>query len=159
MQIRVGQGFDLHRLVEGRPLKIGGVTIEHPKGSLGHSDGDAVLHAVIDALLGAAGLGDVGDHFPPSDPQYKNIDSRLLLQKTVELLHKNHWQPVNVDVTVLLEAPKLYPYKQAIRETMAKDLQIETAVVSLKAKTTEGLGAIGRGEAYGAMVVALLQRS
>jgi 2-C-methyl-D-erythritol 2,4-cyclodiphosphate synthase len=159
MNIRVGQGFDLHRLVEGRPLKIGGVTIEHNKGSLGHSDGDAVLHAVIDALLGAAGLGDVGDHFPPSDPQYKDINSRLLLQKTVALIQAHHWQPVNVDVTVLLEAPKLTPYKQAIRETMAQDLQIPTEAVSLKAKTTEGLGAIGRGEAYGAMVVALLKRA
>jgi 2-C-methyl-D-erythritol 2,4-cyclodiphosphate synthase len=158
MNIRVGQGFDLHRLVEGRPLKIGGVLVDHPKGSLGHSDGDAVLHAVIDALLGAAGLGDVGDHFPPSDPQYKDIDSRLLLQKTVALILANHWRPVNVDVTVLLEAPKLYPYKQHIRETMGKDLQMAVESVSLKAKTTEGLGAIGRGEAYGAMVVALLEK-
>lgn len=158
-QIRVGQGVDLHRLIEGKPLKIAGVLVDSPIGSDGHSDGDAVLHAVIDALLGATGLGDIGDHFPPGDPRFKDIDSLILLEKTLAMVRENGWAPINIDVTVLLETPKLSPYKQPMREVLSNALGMDLSCISLKAKTAEGLGAIGSREAYGATVIVLVEQT
>jgi 2-C-methyl-D-erythritol 2,4-cyclodiphosphate synthase len=154
--IRVGQGFDLHRLVSDVPLRLGGVTVESPVGSEGHSDGDVILHALIDALLGAAGLGDIGEHFPPSDPQYKGINSLELLARVKPLLAP--WTVVNADITVMLERPKLGSYKPVIRQTVADALGLEASCVSVKAKTMEGLGPIGQQEAVAAIVTVLLEQ-
>ncbi|MEB3285905.1 MAG: 2-C-methyl-D-erythritol 2,4-cyclodiphosphate synthase [Vampirovibrionales bacterium] len=158
MATRVGQGYDIHRLVPGKPLWIGGVPVESPLGSDAHSDGDALLHALIDALLGAAGLGDIGDHFPPSDPQYKNISSLLLLDRVLILLEEAGYQVVNVDMTVFLETPKLYPYKLAIRELLATKLSLPLDAVSLKAKTAEKFPPVGTSEAIAASATVLLMQ-
>ncbi len=157
MNIRIGQGYDLHRLVAGKPLMIGGILIDSPVGSEAHSDGDVLLHALIDALLGATGLGDIGDHFPPSDPQYKNISSLVLLEKVMGLLQAHHWQVINIDSTVFLEIPKLYPYKQRIREQLANSLHIPVEAISVKAKTAEGFPPIGTQEAIASGVTVLVQ--
>lgn len=153
---RVGQGFDLHRLVPDRPLLLGGIRIESPVGSDAHSDGDVLLHALIDALLGAAGLGDIGDHFPPTEEKYRNADSSELLKAVLPLLQAQHYRIVNIDSTVVLEKPKLYPYKAAIRQNLAQLLVLQVDQVSFKAKTAEGLGALGHQEAIAATVVVLL---
>lgn len=155
---RVGQGFDVHALVEGRPLIIGGVTIPHTHGLLGHSDADVLLHAVTDALLGAAGLGDIGRHFPDTDPAYKGADSRELLRKVVALLQQVGWAVGNVDMTVLAQAPKMAPHIVAMRECIAADLQVELNQVNVKATTTESLGFVGREEGIAAHAVAVLVR-
>lgn len=154
--IRAGIGYDSHRFKKGRPLVLGGVEIPHSKGLDGHSDADAVLHAVTDALLGAAGLGDIGTHFPDSDPRYKGADSLKLLQHTRRLLGPRR-RPVNVDVTVLAEAPKLGPYKNRMRARIARVLGLSVEAVSVKAKTNEGMGFIGRGEGIAALAVASLE--
>ena len=156
--IRVGSGWDLHRLVEGRPLRLGGVEIPSPKGEEAHSDGDVLLHAVIDALLGAAALGDIGTHFPPSDSRWKDADSRHLLRLTLALLTREGWQIGNLDCTVVLESPKLGPHKETIRQTLAEDLDLPVTAVSVKAKTKEGVDAAGRGEAVEAFAAVLIER-
>jgi len=157
--LRVGIGYDIHRLVPGRRFVLGGVALPAERGPLGHSDGDALLHAIIDALLGAAGLGDIGQRFPPGDPAWKDADSRFLAAETASALRTLGWRIANVDATVVLERPKLAPYVDAMREAIAGALGIETACVSVKAKTNEGLDAAGAGEAVVAQAVALLERA
>ncbi len=156
--MRIGQGFDVHQLIEGRPLIIGGVTIPHDKGLLGHSDADVLLHAICDALIGAAGLGDIGKHFSDSDPRYKNIDSRILLRNVYRLLADKGYKLVNIDATIIAQAPKMAPYIPAMIENIAQDLEIQTNEVNIKAKTAEHLGAIGRKEGIVAEAVCLIQR-
>ena len=155
--MRVGTGFDIHRLVEGRPLVLGGVEIAYARGLLGHSDGDALLHAIADALLGAAGIGDIGELFPDTDPAIKGIDSRVIVRRVCELLSERRLEIVNVDATVIAQEPKLSEHKARIRESIAALLGIGTDRVGLKAKTMERLGAIGRGEAIAVQAVALLR--
>jgi len=155
---RVGSGHDTHRLIHGRPLLLGGVRLDHPKGLDGHSDADAVLHAVTDALLGAAGLGDIGDAYPDTDPRWKDADSRAFLIETVEKLNRMGWKAVNLDVTVFAQEPKLGPAKAAIRDNLATLLGLPADAVCVKAKTGERVGHIGRGEAIGCHAVVLIQR-
>ena len=157
MSFRIGQGYDIHRLIEGRPLILGGITIDYEKGLLGHSDADALLHAITDALLGAAGLGDIGRHFPDTDPAYKDADSKILLSDAVGLVVKAGWAIVNVDATVIAQAPKLAPHMEAIRESVAKAIGIDLQRVNIKAKTKEGCDAVGRKEAIEAHAVVLLE--
>ncbi|MCG8473279.1 MAG: 2-C-methyl-D-erythritol 2,4-cyclodiphosphate synthase [Desulfobacterales bacterium] len=156
--MRIGQGYDVHRLVAGRDLILGGVKIPHEKGLLGHSDADVLLHAVCDALLGAAGFGDIGHQFPDSDPQFKGISSLILLAHCMVLVGEKGFQVVNLDITLLAEKPKLAPYRQAICENIAEVLCIDPEEVGLKATTTEGLGPVGRGEGMAALCVVLLER-
>lgn len=157
-EIRVGQGFDLHALVPGRRLLLGGIAIDHHQGLLGHSDADVLLHAICDALLGAAGLGDIGRCFPDDDPAYAGADSRQLAARVVEQVRAAGWTIQNIDATVLAQAPKLAPRMTAINRSVAQTLSIDAARVNIKAKTMERLDAIGRGEAIGAQAVALLSR-
>ncbi len=157
--IRVGSGHDTHRLVEGRPLVLGGVRLDHPLGLAGHSDADVVLHAVTDALLGAAGLGDIGDAYPDSDPTHKDADSRRFLTETVAGLAALGWRPVNLDVTLFAEQPKLGPVKVAIRDSLAELVGLPASAVNVKAKTGERVGHIGRGEAIGCHAVVLIQQT
>ena len=154
--MRIGIGYDVHRLVNGRRLVLGGVTIAHEKGLLGHSDADVLIHAVCDALLGAAGQGDIGLHFPDTDPQFKDIDSIDLLRRVRTLLAAGGYRIVNLDATVFAEAPRLAPYRHAMRQTIAEAVQIDHSRVNVKATTTEGLGAIGKGEGIAAMCAALV---
>ena len=154
--MRIGQGFDVHALVTGRPLIIGGVTIPFERGLAGHSDADVLLHAIIDALLGAAALGDIGRHFPDSDARYKGADSRVLLRDTVRLLVDRGFRIVNVDSTVIAEAPRLASHIPFMVTNIATDLGIDATRVSVKAKTSERLGFVGRGEGIVAQAVALI---
>jgi 2-C-methyl-D-erythritol 2,4-cyclodiphosphate synthase len=154
--MRIGQGFDAHRLVEGRKLIIGGVTIPHPRGLEGHSDADVLLHAICDALIGAAALGDIGKHFPDSDPQYKGVDSRKLLRATAELLSKHGWGVVNIDATIIAQEPRMAPHVAGMIANIAADLGVHGGAVNVKAKTTEKLGFTGRGEGIAAEAVALI---
>jgi len=156
---RVGQGYDVHALVTGRPLIIGGVTIPHTHGLQGHSDADVLLHAVTDALLGAAGLGDIGRHFPDTDPAYRGADSRVLLRDAVAKVRAAGWSPVNIDATVHAQAPKIGPHAAAMVANIAADTGIDGGAVNIKAKTNEGLGYLGRKEGIAATVVALLART
>jgi 2-C-methyl-D-erythritol 2,4-cyclodiphosphate synthase len=157
--MRVGQGFDAHALKAGRELIIGGVTIPHSMGLEGHSDADVLLHAVCDALFGAAALGDIGHHFSDSDPRYKDIDSRQLLRETSGLLEKHGWRVVNLDATVIAQEPRLAPHIPAMIANIAADLGIPQQDVNIKAKTTERLGFTGRGEGIAAEAVALIEKS
>jgi len=156
--MRVGLGHDTHRLTEGRPLILGGVRIDHPRGLAGHSDADVVLHAITDALLGAAGLGDIGDAFPDSDPAYRDCDSSLFVKETLTRLNRAGWRVVNVDVTIFAQEPKLGPVKATIRRHLAELLALEPDAVNVKAKTGERVGAIGRAEAIGCQAVVLIDR-
>lgn len=156
---KIGQGYDLHRLVAGQKLMIGGVQIESPVGCEAHSDGDVVLHALIDALLGACALGDIGDHFPPSDDQYKGMDSSTFVAKILPLVTASGYGPGNVDVTIFLEKPKLGPYKLAIREKLAQLLDLPINCVSVKAKTAEKFPPVGTQEAIAASVTVLMHLS
>jgi len=156
--IRVGQGFDVHALVPDRPLILGGVRIEHTHGLEGHSDADALLHAVTDAILGAAGLGDIGRHFPDNDPAYKGADSRALLRSAMAKVHEAGWVVVNVDATIHAQAPKISPHAASMASNIAQDLQIDVSRVNIKGKTNEGLGYIGRREGIAVTSVALLAR-
>lgn len=156
--IRVGFGFDVHRLVEGRDLWLGGVRIPHTVGALGHSDADVLLHAVCDALLGAAALGDIGRHFPDTDPRWKGADSKMLLKEVVRLLAERGWQVGNVDCTLILERPKIMPHVPAMRAVMAPLLGVEEDAVSIKATTNETMGFVGREEGVAAHAVALIQK-
>lgn len=154
--MRMGMGYDVHRLVKGRPLVLGGVAIPFPMGLLGHSDADVLLHAVCDALLGAAGLGDIGRHFPDSDEAFRGIASTELLARTVALLAESGFCVGNVDATLIAEAPKIAPFREAMRENMAKILGIPSDRVNVKATTTEELGFVGRGEGMAAQCVAMI---
>lgn len=156
--LRIGQGFDVHALVPGRPLIIGGVTIPFPQGLLGHSDADVLLHALTDALLGAAGLGDIGRLFPDTDPQHAGADSRLLLREAFARVSEAGYAVVNIDATVICGAPKILPHAPAMVANIAADLGMEAARINIKGKTTENLGFTGRGEGIAAQVVALLER-
>jgi 2-C-methyl-D-erythritol 2,4-cyclodiphosphate synthase len=156
MSIRCGIGYDLHRLAEGRKLIIGGMEIPFDKGPVGHSDGDVVAHAMVDALLGAAGLGDIGTHFPDNDPKWKGANSLLFLEHARKLLDEKKFVIEHIDVVVILERPKLGPHFPRMREVLAKALQIPVEKVHLKAKTNEGVDAVGRGEAIAAHIVATL---
>jgi 2-C-methyl-D-erythritol 2,4-cyclodiphosphate synthase len=158
MTFRVGTGTDVHRLVEGRELWLGGVRLEHSKGALGHSDADVLLHAMCDALLGAAGLGDIGLHFPDTDARWKGADSKLLLAHVVTLIKAEGWTVGNVDSTLLLERPKIKPHLQAMRDVIAPILGVELAAVSIKATTNEQMGYVGREEGVCAHAVALIQK-
>ena len=153
---RVGFGMDVHRLVEGRALVLGGITIPSPVGLEGHSDADVLLHAISDALLGAAGLGDIGQHFPDTDPRFKGVASLSLLNRVGALLEQEGYRVVNIDSTVLLEKPKVAPYTNAMRSAIARTLGIQPDQISIKATTSEGLGEIGRGEGAAAYAVALV---
>lgn len=154
--MRIGHGYDLHALATGRRLVLGGVEIAHDRGPIAHSDGDVLLHALADALLGAAALGDIGQHFPDNDPAYAGADSRALLRRVVALVRAAGYDVANVDVTVLAQRPKLAPHRDAMRANIAADLGLDVACVSVKATTTEGLGPVGRQEAIAAHAVCLL---
>lgn len=157
--MRIGLGFDVHRLVEGRPLILGGVRLDWPLGLLGHSDGDCLLHALVDALLGAAGIGDIGDLFPDTDPQWKDADSSIFVEKAVALARERGLRPGQVDATVLAEEPKLGPHKAAIAQRLAGLLGLSPKAVTVKAKTMEGLGPVGAGEAIAAHVLVVLEEA
>lgn len=156
--MRIGQGFDVHQLVEGRKLIIGGVEIPYERGLLGHSDADVLLHAICDALLGAAGLGDIGRHFPDSDPRYKGIDSRRLLREVMQLLRDKGYGVVNLDATIIAQAPKMAPHVPQMVVNIATDLGVEAGCVNVKATTTEKLGYTGRGEGIAAQAVCLIEK-
>jgi 2-C-methyl-D-erythritol 2,4-cyclodiphosphate synthase len=156
--LRIGEGWDTHALVTGRPLILGGITIPHTHGLLGHSDADALLHAITDALLGAAGLGDIGQHFSDSDPQFKGADSVLLLEEACRRVRLAGWQVINVDSTIVAQAPKMAPHTPAMRERIAAALQITADAVNVKAKTAEKMGPVGEGRAIEARAVCLLWR-
>ena len=155
--MRVGQGFDAHAFKPGRRLVLGGVEIPHASGLEAHSDGDVVLHALCDALLGAAGLGDIGRHFPPDDSAYENIDSRILLRRVVDLVVGNGFRIVNADITIVAQEPRMAPHTAAMRENIRTDLKLDPSRVNIKATTTERMGFTGRGEGIAVFAVALLQ--
>ena len=155
---RVGHGFDAHRLVEGRPLILGGVHVPFDRGALGHSDADALAHAISDALLGAAALGDLGGHFPDSDPQWKDANSMVLLEACAQRVRASGYTIVNVDATIVVDRPKLAPYIGAMRETLATQLQLPLECVSVKAKTSEGMGYTGDGSGVAVYAVASIER-
>jgi 2-C-methyl-D-erythritol 2,4-cyclodiphosphate synthase len=155
--MRIGQGFDVHALAEGRKLIIGGVEIPYGKGLEGHSDADVLLHAICDALLGAAGLGDIGRHFPDTDPRYSGIDSRKLLRYVVSLIKETNLKVVNVDATIIAQAPRMAPHVPRMIANIAEDLGIAPAAINVKATTTEHLGFAGRGEGIAAQAVALIE--
>jgi 2-C-methyl-D-erythritol 2,4-cyclodiphosphate synthase len=158
MDYKIGIGYDIHRLVEGRKLFLGGLEIPYLKGLLGHSDGDALLHSICDALLGALALGDIGEHFPDSDPQYLNISSAELLKKVADLVAHNNYQIVNIDTVIIAQEPMLLPFKKQIQEEITGILRIEEGHVNVKAKTNEGLGELGRKEAIACYAVAIVSR-
>lgn len=161
MQLRIGHGYDAHRFAEpsdNRPLMLGGVEVPHDRGLLAHSDGDALIHALCDALLGAAALGDIGRHFPDTDQAYKNADSAVLLQRVIALIKNLGWSVVNADLTILAQAPKMAPHINAMRARLALLLEIEVDAVNVKASTTEGMGFVGRKEGLETHAVVLLSR-
>ncbi len=158
-QCHVGLGLDFHRLVSERPLILGGVRIPYEKGLLGHSDADVLTHALCDALLGAAGLGDIGTHFPDTDERYHGIESLRLLDQVITLLLQEGWRVVNIDATVITQEPKLTPYFPAMRTKLAETLHIPSDRIGLKATTSEGMGALGRREGIGAMCICLIERA
>lgn len=157
--MRVGIGYDIHALVEGRKLMIGGVHVPHDRGCLGHSDADPLLHAIIDAMLGAAGLGDIGEHFPDTDKKFKDADSGVLLKQAVAMVRRRGWDIENVDCNVIAQAPKLKPFKGPMEARIASLLEIETSRVNVKAKTNEEFDAVGRKEAIVTQAVVLLRRA
>ena len=154
--MRIGHGYDVHRFGEGDYITLGGVQIPHDRGLVAHSDGDVVLHALTDAILGAAALGDIGRHFPDTDPQFKGADSRVLLRHALQLVHARGWKVGNTDITIAAQAPKLAPHIEAMRERVASDLQVGLDQVNIKATTTESLGFVGRKEGIEVHAVALL---
>ena len=156
--MRIGYGFDIHQLVEGRKLILGGVEIPFEKGLLGHSDADVLLHAITDALLGALALGDIGQHFPDTDPEHKDADSRLLLRHCYKLVKEKGYELSNLDATIVAQRPKLMPHLPKIREKIASDLEVELSQVSVKATTSEKLGFVGREEGISATAVVLIQK-
>ncbi len=156
MKLRIGEGWDVHALVAGRPLILGGVTVPYDKGPLGHSDADALLHAITDALLGAAGLGDIGRHFPDTDERFRGADSAVLLAEAARRVREQGWQVVNLDSTVIAQAPKLAPHIDAMRTRIAQILGIDPSQVNVKAKTAEKMGPVGEGRSIEARAVVLL---
>jgi len=158
MAIRIGNGYDVHVLVEGRPLILGGVLIPHTHGLMGHSDADALIHAVVDALLGAAALGDIGSYFPSSDERWKDQPSAVFLDHIHKLLQKEQWTISNVDVTIVAESPKMAPHISAMRTHIAEHLHLDKEQVSIKATTTDGLGFVGHGEGIACYAVALIEQ-
>lgn len=158
MSYRIGSGIDFHQLVKGRDLWLGGVKIPHEKGSLGHSDADVLLHAICDAMLGALALGDIGMHFPDTSSEYKDIDSKILLKRTYELIAEKEYEIVNIDATICLEAPKIKPYNLEMRTVIASILDLSIDDVSIKATTTEKMGFVGREEGLMAHASVLLQK-
>lgn len=158
-KLRIGLGVDFHQLTEGRDFWLGGVLVPHHKGALGHSDADVLLHAICDAMLGAASLGDIGVHFPDTDNTYKNIDSKILLKRTLDLITQKGYQVVNIDSTLCLQAPKIKPYVVQMQETIAGILNLSTEEVSIKATTTEKLGFVGREEGVVAYATVLLEKN
>ena len=159
MKIRVGQGLDVHKLVPDRPLVLGGVTIPFDRGLAGHSDADVLVHAICDALLGAAALGDIGLHFPDSDPAYRDIDSLLLLAKTGAMLAEAGYTIGNIDAVVIAQVPKLAPHRTQMQQNLARTLQIDAGQINVKATTTEGLGLFGREEGIGALCTVLIEKA
>jgi 2-C-methyl-D-erythritol 2,4-cyclodiphosphate synthase len=157
--IRIGNGYDVHRLIDGIDLWIGGIKIDSGKGAVAHSDGDTLIHAICDALLGAAALKDIGHHFPDSDMQYKNIDSKIILRKTVDLIARKGYAIVNVDSVVCLQQPKINPYMGEMQKCLAKVMNIDVDRISIKATTTEKLGFVGREEGVAAYAVALIENN
>ena len=158
MQIRIGQGYDVHAIADGLPMWLGGIQLPSDKGFVAHSDGDVAIHALCDALLGAAALGDIGLHFPDSSPQWKDADSKGLLRRVVEMLSKEGWKVGNADITIALQAPKLRPYIDEIRSVLAPILGVPVDAVSVKATTTEHLGFVGRGEGCEVWAVVLIEK-
>ena len=158
MTIRIGSGYDVHAFIEGRPLILGGITIPHTHGLAGHSDADTVIHAIVDALLGAAALGDIGSHFPSSDERWANRPSTVFLTYAAELLSAQHWHINNIDATIIAERPKLSPYISAMCVHLAEHLQLSIEQVSIKATTTDGLGFTGRREGIACQAVALIEK-
>ncbi len=159
MNIRIGQGYDVHQLAEGLPFILGGVKIDHTHGMVAHSDGDVLLHSICDALLGAAGMRDIGFHFPDTSNEFKNIDSRILLRKTVDLLKQNGWSIINIDATVCLQKPKLLPHIPTMQKNIAEDCAMsDISAISVKATTTEKLGFVGREEGVAVFAVALIEK-
>jgi len=158
MKIKVGMGFDTHQLVEGRDLWLGGVKLDHRKGALGHSDADVLIHAICDALLGAANMHDIGHHFSNKDERWKNIDSKILLKETCQIIRQQMWQIGNVDATLVLEEPKISPYIEAMKKVLAQTMDIGIEDVSIKATTNETMGYVGRMEGVNAFAVCLIHK-
>lgn len=154
--MRIGHGYDAHTFADGRPLILGGVIIPYEKGLAAHSDGDAVIHALCDALLGAAALGDIGSYFPDTDSEFKNIDSRILLRKVIELIREKNLELINADITIQAQAPKMAPYLDEMKKNIASDLNTEVSNINIKATTTEGMGFVGRKEGIAVHAVTLL---
>ncbi|MBE6225885.1 MAG: 2-C-methyl-D-erythritol 2,4-cyclodiphosphate synthase [Bacteroidales bacterium] len=158
MNLRIGQGYDVHRLADGLPFYLGGVKIEHTKGCIAHSDGDTLIHALCDALLGALALGDIGKHFPDTSAEFKGIDSKILLDRTYSLIKEQGYELVNADCTILLQKPKIAPYIVPMREKLASVLKINKNIISVKATTTEGVGFVGREEAVAVYATVLVEK-
>ena len=158
MNLRIGQGYDVHRLAEGLPFYLGGVKIEHTKGCIAHSDGDTLIHALCDALLGALALGDIGKHFPDTSAEFKGIDSKILLDRTYSLIKEQGYELVNADCTILLQKPKIAPYIVPMREKLASMRKINKNIISVKATTTEGVGFVGREEAVAVYATVLVEK-
>ena len=158
MNLRIGQGYDVHRLAEGLPFYLGGVKIEHTKGCIAHSDGDTLIHALCDALLGALALGDIGKHFPDTSAEFKGIDSKILLDRTYSLIKEQGYELVKADCTILLQKPKIAPYIVPMREKLASVLKINKNIISVKATTTEGVGFVGREEAVAVYATVLVEK-
>lgn len=156
--LRIGQGYDVHKLVEGRKLIIGGVDIPHEKGLLGHSDADVLIHAIMDALLGALGLGDIGSHFPDTKEEFKDMDSRVLLRRVNELLKNSGYALNNMDAVIIAQSPKMAPHIEKMKENLASDLEIDPGLINIKASTTEALGFVGRKEGIQAQAIVLIGR-
>lgn len=157
--MRIGYGYDVHAFIEGRLLILGGVTIPYDRGLAAHSDGDAVIHALCDALLGAAALGDIGAHFPDTAKEFENIDSRILLRRTIELLGGKSCRVINVDITIVAQEPKINPHIAGMRAVLAEDMQVDAGAINIKATTSEGMGFIGRREGVAVHAVALIEES
>lgn len=158
MNLRIGQGYDVHRLADGLPFYLGGVKIEHTKGCIAHSDGDTLIHALCDALLGALALGDIGKHFPDTSAEFKGIDSKILLDRTYSLIKEQGYELVNADCTILLQKPKIAPYIVPMREKLASVLKINKNIISVKVTTTEGVGFVGREEAVAVYATVLVEK-
>lgn len=158
IKMRIGHGYDTHRLIEDRDLILGGVTIPYEKGLEGHSDADAVIHALCDAILGAMGLGDIGSYFPDTDPELKNVDSRILLRQVYDLMQKNNYKLINADITILAQAPKMAPHISAMKTNLASDLNTDITNINVKASTTERMGFVGKGEGIESYSVVLITK-